>query len=126
VQKYKKVGYNIGGALTRAITTGNKVMRSIYYELHLQLGLEHTELMQYGNLEFAKNYAVEKVGICIEVVYELPELWHNVDAKCGHSGTCSILVNMWLYCAGSLGVSTLERSERHKDYATVGCVLDCV
>ena len=91
MQKYKKVGYNIGGALTRAITTGNKVMRSIYYELQLQLGLEHTELMQYGNLEFAKNYAVEKVGICIEVVYELPELWHNVDAKCGHSGTCSIL-----------------------------------
>lgn len=49
--------------------------------------------MWYGSLEFAKNYAVEKVGNSIEVVYELLKLCGNVDAQCDHvhMETCVIV-----------------------------------
>ena len=73
-----------------------KDMRSIITSCGTQLGLEHTKnakLIAYGNLEFAKNYAVEKVGNSIEVVYELPKLCGNVDAQCDHvhMETCAIV-----------------------------------
>lgn len=53
--------------------------------------------MWYGSLEFAKNYAVEKVGNSIEVVYELPKLCGNVDAQCDHvhMETCAIVHEEW-------------------------------
>ena len=73
-----------------------KDMRSIITSCGTQLGLEHpknAKLIAYGNLEFAKNYAVEKVGNYIEVVYELPKLCGNVDAQCDHvhERTCAIV-----------------------------------
>ena len=55
--------------------------------------MDNTKLIAYGSLEFAKNYAVEKVGNYIEVVYELPKLCGNVDAQCDHvhQETCAIV-----------------------------------
>jgi len=46
--------------------------------------VDNTKLIAHGSLEFAKNYAVEKVGNSIEVVYELPKLCGNVDAQSDH------------------------------------------
>ena len=55
--------------------------------------MDNTKLIAYGNLEFAKNYAVEKVGNSIEVVHELPKLCGNVDAQSDHvhGRTCAIV-----------------------------------
>ena len=59
--------------------------------------MDNTKLIAYGSLEFAKNYAVEKVGNSIEVVYELPKLCGNVDAQCDHvhQETCAIVPGEW-------------------------------
>lgn len=59
--------------------------------------MDNTKLIAYGSLEFAKNYAVEKVGNSIEVVYELPKLCGNVDAQCDHvhMETCAIVPGEW-------------------------------
>jgi len=53
----------------------------------------NTKLIAHGSLEFAKNYAVEKVSNYIEVVYELTKLCGNVDAQCDHvyERTCAIV-----------------------------------
>jgi hypothetical protein len=59
--------------------------------------VDNTKLIAHGSLEFAKNYAVEKVGNSIEVVYELLKLCGNVDAQCDHvhMETCAIVPGEW-------------------------------